>query len=268
MSRFRLIANPKYGFYSIFFKVSDSCEAITKEQKNNYEKINILIIGQKQTSYTIEQKLLENVGFDLSTDIIDLDRLLKEIVVLEMDKLDEIFSLFKREFGALRIELEPVDKEGNYESSIYHNIEQIPDKKPENAKKLTDRFNDEYFNYNELIETYRKLASAPRFTRELISIIAERGECKNFNHDFDEWGILPQKLCHIVRMTDNEIQNELAILLDAGLIYYGEQWIDEKQYHYVILSWYPLNEIVNWAKESDYSLKRLFNTMDWTIMDE
>jgi len=249
-------------------KIKQTLETITAEQKTLYNEIKIFIIGTKQTSYSVDQKLLGDVGFNLDTDIIDLDTLLKDIIVLETSKLDEIFLLFKREFRSLRIELEPVDEEGNYESSIYHNIEQIPDIKPENANKLAERFDGKYFNYFEIIDTYKKLASTPRLSRELISIIAKRGDYKSFNHTCNEWGILPQKLSHIVRMTDVELRNELAILLDAELIYYGEQWIDDNRYHYVTLSWYSLNEIVNWAKDNDISLRKLFNTMDWTVMDE
>jgi hypothetical protein len=74
-------------------------------------------------------------------------------------------------------------------------------------------------------------------------------------------------------MSNNKLQSELAILEDADLIYYGEDvedLIGEKlfHYHYVTLSWHTLNEVVNWAKENDISLRRLFNTMDFTELDE
>lgn len=88
------------------------------------------------------------------------------------------------------------------------------------------------------------------------------------NHDCKEWGVLPQILKNFLKMSDDELQSELAVLEDSGLIYYGENWINEKRFHYVTLSWYTINGVVNWAKDNNISLKKLFNTMDFTELDE
>jgi hypothetical protein len=248
-------------------KVTDTLEKLTQVQIDTYININVFIVGSKQGSYTIDQALIDKTQFNVDANITDVDDLLKDIVVLETEKLDEIFSLFKREFRQLKIELEPIDSQGNFQSSLYNQLEVTPNRPPLNASKLADRFDEDDVNLASIQELYKKLLGVPRVTRELLAIIADKGKFKGYNHDCHEWGILPQVLKNFLKMSDDELQSELAILEDAGLIYYGEDCIGEKLFHYVTLSWYTLNEVVNWAKENDISLRRLFNTMDFSELD-
>lgn len=248
-------------------KVNGTLRAITEKQKKTYKCIRILIIGEKQNSYSIEPILLDEVGFDSEKDIVDIDDLLKDIIVLDTTRLDEIFTLFKNEFRQLRIELEPVDKFGHFESSLYNTLEVIPNKKPINANKLRDKFDDD-INLKSIKKLYKNLSGIPRVTRELLAIITERGKFKIYNHMGKEWGILPQTLKNLLKMNDNDLMSELAILEQSDLIYYGEDDIGDNLYPCIVLKYEPLNEIVNCAKQNDISLKRLFNTMDFTVLDE
>lgn len=247
-------------------KVTETLEKLTQLQIDTYKEINVFIVGSKQTSYTIDQVLIDKTNFNVAKNIIDIDDLLRDIIVLETERLDEIFSLFKREFRQLKIELEPIDSQGNFQSSLYNQLEVTPNLPPLNANKLADRFSDD-INLDSIQELYKKLLRIPRVTRELLAIIADKGKYKRYNHDCREWGVLPQVLKNILKMSDDELQSELAILEDDDLIYYGEDWIDDRLLHYVTLSWYTLNEVVNWAKDNDISLRKLFNTMDFTELD-
>ncbi len=254
-------------------KIKATLEAITDEQKNDYETFLVFIVGEKATSYTIDETLLNEFSFKIDQHIVDLDDLLKDIMVADIAILDSLYSLFQKEFRQVRIELEPVDSEGNFESSLYNQLEQIPSKKPENANKLADFFDDDVcddstVNLNIIQELYSKLSKIPRVTRELIPIIAERGTKRRFNHLYDEYGILPQVLRNSLRLTESELQSEIAILSDSSVIYFGENYIGEVLHHYVTLTDMTINVIIDWVLENDISLSKMFNTMDWTILDE
>jgi hypothetical protein len=219
-------------------KIKATLEVISEEQINDYETFKIFILGEKATSYTIDENLLNKFSFKIDQHIVDLDDLLKDIMVADIAILDSLYSLFQKEFRQVRIELEPVDSEGNFESSLYNQLENIPNRKPENANKLValfddDNFDDSTVNLNTIQELYAKLSKIPRITRELIPIIVERGAKKGFNHSYHEYGILPQVLRNSLRLTENELNSEIAILSDSGIIYFGEGYIEEAIYHYI-----------------------------------
>lgn len=250
-------------------KIKATLKAITDAQKTIYDNFYVLILGERASSYTIDGHLLENLSFNTDHNILDLDDILRDIIVADTEVLDALYSLFHKEFRQVRIELEPVDTDGNFESSLYNQIEQIPIKKPENAVNLKEYINDDdSFNLKEVHDLYYKLSKIPRITRELIPIIVERGIKKGFNYQYEQYGILPQVLKHTLRLTEDELSSELAILTDAEVIYFAESYNDEILCNYVALEDYYINILSDWALENNHSLRKMFNTMDWTILDD
>jgi hypothetical protein len=254
-------------------KIKATLEAITASQKVDYKTFKVFIVGEKATSYTIDDALLNEFSFEIEQHIVDFDDLLKDIMVADITILDLLYSLFQREFRQVKIELEPVDFEGGFQSSLYNQIEKIPSKKPVNANKLAELFDDCDFddstvNLNTIQELYSKLSKIPRVTRELIPIIIERGAKRGFNHSYNEYGILPQILKNSLRLTDSELNSEIAILFDADLIYFGENHIGEVLYYYITLTDMTINVLIDWALENDIPIRKMFNTMDWTILDD
>ena len=257
-------------------KIKATLEAITDQQKKDYKTFKVLIIGEKATSYTIDDTLLNEFFFKTDQHILDLDDLLKDIIVADIAVLDTLYSIFQKEFRQVRIELEPIDSVGNFESSLYNQLEQVPNKKPLNANKLSefldddddDGFDDSTVSFNTICALYSKLSKIPRATREFIPIIAERGTKKGFNHMYEEYGILPQVLKNILRLTDSELQSEITILSDSGVIYFGEDYIGDVLQQYITLSDMTLNVIIDWCLDNNVSLRKLFNTMDWTVLDK
>lgn len=245
---------------------------ITPEQLIQYDRIKILILGEKATSYTIDEKLTDKCSFEKASDIVDFDNLLKDIMVADIEVLDSLYSLFQKEFKQIKIELEPMDKNGDFESSLDNNLEQIPNKKPINAKKLADLIDGDFsgsheISFEKIIELYEKLSKIPRITRELISIIVDRGEYKVFSQMDRQFGILPLTLKHITRYTKQELELEMIILINAGLVYIGQDLVDEDLIDFFVLNGLLINELIMSAKSEKINLKTLFNTMNWTIFD-
>jgi hypothetical protein len=250
-------------------KINETLSVLTESQIAAYNSINIFIVGTKQGSYTkVENTPSKKIDFDVNRNIIDIDDLLKDIVVLEVEKLDDLFALFKREFRQIRIELEIVDFEGNFKSSLYNQLELKPNTPPLNASKMKDFLNGGDVTFKSVRILYNRLASVPRISREFIAIIAERGTKLKYGN---EWGILPQTLSRILGMTKAELDDELIILRTAKLIYIAEEFLegdDDRSVYYIALEGESLNALATWAKDSKISLKRLLNTMDFTLLDE
>jgi hypothetical protein len=247
-------------------KVKDTLEVLTQAQTTVYTLIKVFIVNEKQSKYTIPRSLKTKANFDPKRDILDLDDLLKDIMVLPIEKLDILYSQFIREFRILKIDFEIMDSEGNFESSLYNQLEKIPNQPPLNANKLADRFDDEV-SFKTVKKLYTTMQRIPRVTRELLAIIAERGTKRRFNHTREEWGIFPKTLANILRVDLKDIEAELLILLDAELIYWGEDDINEQLHYFAALYYETINEVVDWAKANDIPVKTLFNTMDFTVMD-
>jgi len=247
-------------------KVKDTLEVLTQAQTTMYTSIKVFIVNEKQSKYRIPRNLKTKADFDPKRDIVDLDDLLKDIMVLPIEKLDVLYSQFVREFRILKIDFEIMDSKGNFESSLYNQLEKIPNQPPLNANKLADRFDDEV-SLQSIKKLYETMQRIPRVTRELLAIIVERGTKRQFNHTRAEWGIFPKTLANLLRVDLKEIEAELLILLDAELIYWGEDYINEELFHFAALYYETINEVVDWAKANGISVKTLFNTMDFTVMD-
>ena len=248
-------------------KIIDTLTKITPEQLAIYDSIKVLIVGEKQGSYTIPDDLITKVGFDVKSDIIDLDDLLKDIMVLDSDPLEALYNQFSREFRTLKIEFEEMDSDGNYESSIFNRLEQQPNLPPQNLNGMKD-YLDEHITKKSIKKLYRKLARIPRASRELIAVIGEYGKFKQYGYRRDDWGILLSSLRRTLRMTEDELEDELLILIDEELLYLGETEVEDRMRKVIAYKDNNLNAVVSFAKEEKLQLKTLFNTMNFTVLDK
>jgi len=77
-------------------KVNKTLEKITDDQLIEYCSFKILIIGKKQSKYKIESSLKSKTGFKSEKDILDINDLTREISILNINKLEFLFTFFKR----------------------------------------------------------------------------------------------------------------------------------------------------------------------------
>jgi hypothetical protein len=248
-------------------KIKQTLTILTSEQLKAYKSIKLLIIGKRKQNYNIANELLSKTNFDPTRDIIDLDDLLKEIMVMEFEALDAIFHQFSRDFRKLKIEFELMDDDGNYESSIYNRLEKQPNQFPKNLKKMKE-FLDGGINKKSINKLYLELSGVPRSSRELLAIIGEFGKLNKGGYLLEDWGILPQKLQRLLHLSDKELNDELLILIDADMVYLGDMELEERMTKVVAIKNRSLNAIVSWTKEDDVSLKTLLNTMNFTLLDK
>nr|WP_315155715.1 SMEK domain-containing protein [uncultured Flavobacterium sp.] len=251
-------------------KINETLEKITEEQQNEYSIINVFIIGEKQGSYTLNQELCDKYSFEELSNIKDIDSLLRDIVLLDIQKLEIIFTLFQREFRQVKIELEPIDDKGNFESSYYNIIEIKPSALPKNGCKLIGSSSESGYETSkkELIELYEKLASVPRVTREILSIITDRGKMGGDYYNDGRIKIIPEALEKFLNISTKEMIVEINILENADLVYLDEDEIGNREVHFLKINGEMLNNLFYWMKDGNLSIRTLLNTMDFTILDE
>lgn len=243
--------------------------AITGEQRKIYSDNYVVIIGNKQGSYSIEKTFQKKYNFDSSRNILDLNSLLRDIVLLDIDQLEMLYSLFLKEFRQVKIDLEPLDSKGNFESSYYNTIEKKPSSPPKNGHKFLDPKDKDYpKEFEKLLEIYDNLASVPRVTREILSLIVDRGKYEPSWQISNRFGIIPQILEKFLKISQAELLTEINILEDARLVSIEEGDVGERTVHYLVISPSMLNDLFSWAKDEKQSIRTLLNTMDFSILDK
>ena len=246
-------------------KVSKTLRKITPKQIEEYKCFKILIIGKKQNEYTIKDKLSLKINFNLNNDILDINGLTKDISTLDIDKLEMLFTFFKRSFRELIIELEPMDAEGNFESSVYHYVEQIPNHPPTNTKNI-DEYYDEKNHLTDYVDIYHRLASIPKNQREYISLIAERGAL-NTNRIQDQYQISCTKLAGVLGIEEKKLFQQMAYLEEEEVIYFSDDKdeYDRPNYKYCISGEY-LNYLIIFLKEKKLSIRKTIVAMDFSVL--
>ena len=202
-------------------KVSRTLENIGEDLIGTY-KVYILIIGQKQTSYTINDDLMKKINFS-EENLWDIYTLSKQLINISVENLKTLYTLINEESARIKIELEIPDENFKYPTSALDYIEKIPTKKISDLSKFKkflisiEPSEEEYFSSTckDVKEYISILENLPRVTRELYCVIVERrddidvdmGGNLYFNYDrFDRICKLPDK------------DGDLRLLDQAGLI--------------------------------------------------
>lgn len=247
-------------------KINETLGAITNEHLKTYSHFKVLIIGRKQATYSLDKTLTKKFNFIIEENIIDMVKLLRDIVVLDIENLTSLFNLFKTEFRTVKIELEPVDSEGNYESSAYNSAEKRPASPPKNALKFIENDSSYKKEFNKLLKLYSKLADIPKSTREIIFFIVDRG--KYITSRRSGYRVNPKILEKIFNFSENDLLNELNILDEEGLVSLTDDFIEERRVWYFAIHNSTLNDLLYWLNENNYPIRTILNTMDFTFLDE
>lgn len=252
-------------------KIIQTLEKLSPKQLEKYNRIVILIIGRKQSSYTIKPNLLESSNFDVDRDIIDIDDISKQIVVQDYSKLNSLDLLFQNSFQNVIIDIEPMDKEGNFESSIYKYIESIPNSPPKNTKKYTSFYSpgETHDMLSGFVKLYKKLALIPKNQREYVSIIAERGKLFTNRTPTIHCAIHCTKLAAILGTTEKSLFRALSYLEDEEMIFLSDDYhsYNRPNYKYIIKEEY-LIYLIEFLKENNLSIRKTIVALDFSVLEE
>lgn len=206
-------------------KTSSKIEETLKKSvslKERFPEIYILILQSKQSQYTLKNELIKPFNFNSKEHIWDVDDILKKIMPLPIERLQNIYDLVSKEVARVKIELEIPDKNGVYQTNIESYIEQIPKSQFNGIGSYYDFLNkeEEYDvsqenvtkDFKKFIKSLKKL---PRISRQFYAFLLKRGEWEEsrrfINADYLD------RICSFPDM-----KGELRLLSGVGLCWHQE----------------------------------------------
>lgn len=208
-------------------KINKTLEKAAK-QVGKFPKIYVLILQDKQGSYTgLDAALAKPFNFTADEHILDIGDVLRMVLSLPIDRLQQLFDLVNKEVARVKIELEVPDKNGKFQTNIDSFIEQIPRERFEGIDtyykhllKEAEREKGSYDVSEEDVEKdfkkfIKKLKALPRISRQFYAFLLERGEW----HDTNRF-INADYLDRICKFPD--MQGELRLLTTADLCSWQE----------------------------------------------
>ena len=206
-------------------KINSTLQRITDEQKLKFKLIKILIIGQKQGSYSaINPDLINKFQFTktgkndpedfISFNIIDTKDLLRDIISLDIKEINEIYNFVNEEIQKITIELEIPKSDGSYPTTLLNRIEITPETKARNAKVILD--NSEFSNLSlvDINNYFDQLSSITRVTREIYYFIIYKGTFES-----DTICIYIDEAVRMLNISEKRLNQELTILTRKRLIF-------------------------------------------------
>jgi hypothetical protein len=162
-------------------KVYDTLKKITAKQSGQYDKFYVLIIGERQGSYSLDPTLSKQYGFN-ETNIIGMTELCRDIMALELGDLQAVHRKLADEQRRIRIELEPELPDGTFTTSVLQFIESKPSVKRSDASlfykhsDVSGLFKNRGEAQKALDEFIDELARLPRLTREFYGWLIDEAD--------------------------------------------------------------------------------------------
>lgn len=201
-------------------KIKETLEKIDTAQRANYPNIRVLVIGEKQGSYSLTGE--PYVSFNFTEDMIwDFNDVCIRVMSLNIETLMGLAEYVSRESRRVRIELEIPDEHGNFSTSIDHLVETLAQPRLSDAAKMAAYFDalgqpaDRHEMEKAIKELSGKLARLPRLTREVFKFLVERRDEWTVGK-FEEFRISDPKLRRIYRGED--LDGDLSLLTESGLL--------------------------------------------------
>ncbi|CAA9202865.1 hypothetical protein FLA105534_04289 [Flavobacterium bizetiae] len=250
-------------------KINSTFEKITQEQKKKFKLIKILIIGEKQGSYTaVKPELIDAFKFTkdgksepedfIDFNIIDIKTLLRDIISLDFKLIHTIYKFIKEEIQDLIIELEIPRADGKFPTSLLSHREIKPETRALNAKKILDLNEFEHFSLKEINDYFDKLTAITRVTREIYFFIIDEGKWED-----DTFSIYYDDAIRILNINPKRLESELKILERKKLIFDR----DEEEPKLIIKEGLDIGSML-WFIKRDMNLQEIIINLDFTKLDD
>lgn len=219
-------------------KIRKTLENIDSEQRKKYSNIRVLVIGEKQGSYTFSGEPFQS--FDFKPEMVwDFNDVCSRTMALPIDDLKDLANYVSQETQRVRIELEIPDEDGQFPTSIDSLIEALPKPRLSNATKMEKYFVDQEDTCvcsrseaaKAIEELSKKLRELPRLTREVFKFLVERRDVRTTGMD-DNFRISDPKLRRIYHGDD--LDGDLTLLVEAGLLSFSEPDDHGEAYYWCI----------------------------------
>lgn len=205
-------------------KINDTLTKVSDEHLAAYDRICILVIGDKQGSYTLDADAVKRTNFDES-GIWDVTELCRRATALPLPKIQELHQLVSMEVARVRVELEVPRPDGTYPTGLEGYIEQVgtPTRSDgslffasASAEGAYETAEEAAWDLNALAD---ELAALPRISREFFELMVTRRE-QGSGWQRDSFRVNADLIERISRYPDTE--GELRLLSDRGFISYDQ----------------------------------------------
>lgn len=168
-------------------KVNKTLTKITPVQAKKYKQIIVFIVGKRQASYKLDVTAAAKYKFT-EENIWDMDMLARKALALELDQLQVLHRVVRKESARLRVELEIPDEEGRYPTNGFDVWEARVKPKIGTGDKFLAYLNeieaplepgDDEKVRNAISKLAQRLVNLPRVTREFLSMLLEFREKKD-----------------------------------------------------------------------------------------
>lgn len=269
----------KIAFQVTSTKTSEKINKTLKKaagQVSKFPTIYVLILQDKQGSYeALDADLAEPFAFNADDHILDIGDVLRTVLSLPIDRLQNLFDLVSKEVARVKIELEIPDKNGKYQTNIDTYIEQIPRERFEGVgsyyKCLLDAAERDGVCYDvseedvekDFKKFIKKLKGLQRISRQFYAFLFERGEWEGTNRFINADYL--QRVCSFPDM-----EGELRLLSGSDLC-----WLQEPDEHGKSAIWriamlprsktyeFPW-EFIDFLKQKKISLEKVVVNLDFS----
>lgn len=219
-------------------KVNDTLRRISEMDGNLYERVIVLVIRSRQSSYTLDSELAAKLNFS-EDSIWDVTTLCRKALDLPLDRIQALYEHIKKEVVRVKIELEIPSADGRYATSIEDYVEPLPTLRMGSLETYRSFTNDErqsedQLSIADLKEDFglltKRLARLPRITRQFYCFLLERrdeetrstfgAEFLSFNYD---------RLIRQCRYDD--LKGEIRLLEEQRFVSVSEPDSHEKSFY-------------------------------------
>jgi hypothetical protein len=253
-------------------KINETLQAVSQLPQRP-TALFVLVIGKKQTEYTtLNQHLCDQLGFN-KDHVWDINDLCRQLLDLDLAKLQELHQLIQRDSARIRIELEVPDDQGCFATNVEDRFEQPPTAVIGNLAQFKRFYIEKYPDCIDQWESVvasltayvDKLKPLPRVTRELYGLILPlmdvsepRVLCRI------NWQTLKRKCVNIHDWTGDIELLEAANLARIDEDEATSQYLEFRKRDFEIFYF----ELLEYLESKSVPLSRFFAQLNLSILDD
>ncbi|PUE62875.1 hypothetical protein B9Z45_02080 [Limnohabitans sp. 2KL-17] len=255
-------------------KVNETLKKAAK-QVGKFPKMFVLILQDKQGSYTLDAALSKPFGFIAEEHILDIGDVLKKVLSLQIEQLQRLHDLVSKEVARVKIELEVPDKHGKFQTNIDSFIEQVPRERFEGIDTyyghLVSEAAKEKATYDvsqedvekDFKKLIKKLRGLPRISRQFYAFLLDRGAWDETNKFINADYL--QRVCSFPDM-----DGELRLLTAADLCWWQEPDEQGQSASWRIATVTPSKsyeftwELMDFLKQKKIGLEKVIVSLDFS----
>jgi hypothetical protein len=165
-------------------KINDCLAKITDQQHEQYDRVYVFVIGERQKAYTLDPDLVAKYDFH-ERNIVGMTALCRDIMGLDLASLQSLHRKIADEQRRIRIELEPQLPDGTFATNALQFIEGVPGIRRSDASVFAshtevDGLFDDALDARRALDAFiDELARLPRMTREFFGWMIDDADHKS-----------------------------------------------------------------------------------------